>query len=117
MVHTFRMLVTQCTLSHISQLDGPFRTCVHEPVAALWMELGSSDNFRELFHICRLDIDDVKALILDVEIPQVDTQVVATYKSLSIAIDGYTVDVVGVGVCIRSSRNGGHHGVVMRKAG
>jgi hypothetical protein len=109
------MLIAQSTLSHIRQLDGTFGTRVHEPIAAYWMELGGSDDFRKLFHVGRLNIDNVEALVLDVEVPEVDPQIVATNESLAVAVYRYAVDVVGVciGVCLSwHSRN---DGIVMCK--
>lgn len=111
------MLVTKSTLSHVSQLDGPFRAGIHEPVAALRMELGSGDDFSEFLHIRRLDVDDVEALVLDIKVPKIDAEVVAADERLSIAIDGDAVDVVGVSVGVRSSRNSGDNSVVVCKAG
>lgn len=44
-------------------------------------------DFGKLFHISRFDIDDIEALVLDVKIPEVDSEIVATDECLSIAID------------------------------
>lgn len=63
------MLVTQCTLTHVCQLNSSFGACIHEPITAYGMELGSSNDLRELFHVGRFDIDDVEALVLNVKIP------------------------------------------------
>ena len=38
------MLITKRIFSHVSQLDRALGTCVHEPIAALWVEFGSSDH-------------------------------------------------------------------------
>ena len=51
-----------------------------------------------LYHRGGLDIDDVKALIIDPEVPQVDPQVVGRDERLVVAVDRYRVDVVGVRV-------------------
>ena len=67
------MLITQRALSHVCQLDGPFGACIHEPVAAHRVELGGGDNLSQLFHVGGLDINNVEALVLDVEVPQVNT--------------------------------------------
>ena len=97
------MLVAQCTLAHVGQLDRALGTCVHEPIAADRMEFRSRDDLCKLFHVGRLDINNVEALVLDVEVPEVDSQIVATNECLSIAVDRYAVDVVGVCVRIRLS--------------
>ena len=102
--HTFRMLVAQGTLAHVCEFYCAFRARVHEPITALWVKLCSSDDLRQLLHICRLDINDIEALVLDVEVPKVDPQVIATDESFPIAVDRYTVNMVGVCVRIRSAR-------------
>lgn len=86
MEHTLCMLVAQGTFAHVSQLDGAFRARIHEPVAALGVELGSSDDLRKLFHVCGLDVDNVKTLVLDVEIPKVDTKIIAADEGFAVAI-------------------------------
>jgi hypothetical protein len=68
------------------------------------MELGSCDDLRKLLHVRWLDVDNVEALILDVEIPEVDPQIIATDECLSIAVNGYAVDMVGV--CVRICLSG-----------
>jgi hypothetical protein len=70
------MLIAQRSLPHICQLDCAFTRRIHEPVASGGMEFCSSDDLSQLFHVRRLDVDDVEALILDVEVPQVYSQVV-----------------------------------------
>ncbi len=68
------------------------------------MKFCSCYNFRKLFHICRFDIDDIEALILDVQIPEIDSQVVAADKGLAITVDRYAVDVVGVCIGVGPAR-------------
>ncbi len=34
-------------------------TAIHEIVAVLWVELGSSNNFCQLLHICRLYVNNI----------------------------------------------------------
>jgi len=67
------------------------------------MELGGSDNFSQFLHVRRLDIYDVETLILDIEIPQVDSKVVTADESLAVTVDRDAVDVVSMCVCIGSS--------------
>lgn len=81
------------------------------------MKLGSRDDFSELFHIRWLDVDNVETLILDVEVPQIDAEVVTTYERLPIAIDGYAVYVVGMSICVISARNSGDDGIVVSQSG
>lgn len=81
------------------------------------MELGGGDDFCQLFHIGRLDINNIEALILNVEVPQIDPEIVTAYERLAIAVDGYAVDVIGVGIGICSTRHGSNDGVVVSHAG
>lgn len=80
------------------------------------MEFSCSDDFCELLHVGRLDVDNVEALVLDVQVPEIDSQVIATDESLSIAVHRYAVDVIGVCVCVGLSRYGSDHGIVMGEA-
>jgi len=83
---TLRMLIAKGTLPHIGQLDGSLGTSIHKPVAANGMELGCRDDLSELFHVRRLDVDYVEALVLDIEVPEVDPQVVTADECFAIAI-------------------------------
>ncbi len=80
------------------------------------MELGGSYDLCELFHVCRFDVDDVEALILNVEIPEVDSKIVTADECLAIAVHGDAVDVVCMGVCVSLSWNGGDDRVVVCKS-
>jgi len=51
------VLIAECGLSHVTQLDCPFAGGICKDVAVLGMKFGSSDNFCQLFHIGWLDID------------------------------------------------------------
>lgn len=90
------MRIAQCALPHVCKFNGSLRACVHKPVTALRVEFSSRDDLSQLLHVCWLDIHNIEALVLDVEVPQVDPQVVTAYECLSIAVYGYAVDVVGV---------------------
>ena len=41
---TLGMLITESFLSHVTQSDGAFAAGVDELIAAVWVELGRSDN-------------------------------------------------------------------------
>ena len=112
-VLTLGMLVTQGTLSHICKLNGALGACIHEPIAALRMELSSRDDFSQLFHIGWLDVDDIEALILDVQIPQIDAQVITANECLAIAVDRYAVDMISMCIGISPSRNGSNDSIMM----
>lgn len=107
------MFVAKSTLSHVSKFNGSLRAGIHEPVTASRMELCRSDHFCQLLHICRLYINNVEALVLDVEVPHVDAEVIAADKSLSIAINRYAVNMICVGIGIYTARYGGHNGVMV----
>jgi hypothetical protein len=77
------------------------------------MEFRSRYHFRQLFHVCRFDVNDIEALVLDVQIPKVDAKIVTANKRFSIAIDRYAVDVVCMSIGVCPSWNSGHDSVVM----
>ena len=62
------------------------------------MELGGGDDLGELLHVGRLDVDDVEALVGDLDVPQVDAQVVGRHERLLVAVQRDRVDVIGVRV-------------------
>jgi hypothetical protein len=107
------MLVAQGTLTHVGQLDGALGTRIHEPIAANGMELSRCDDLCELLHVGWLDVDNIEALVLDVEIPQIDAQIIAADECLPIAVDRYAVDMVGVCIRIRLSGYCRNDSVVM----
>jgi hypothetical protein len=51
------------------------------------MEFRSRYHFCQLFHVCRFDVNDIEALVLDVQIPKVDAKIVTANKRFSVAID------------------------------
>ena len=107
------MLVTERAFSHVGKLYSPFGACIHKPVAALGVELCRRYDFRKLFHISRFDVNDVEALILYIEVPEIDSKVVTADEGLAVAVDGYTVDVICVSVGVSSSRYGSNHSIMV----
>lgn len=81
------------------------------------MKFGRSDDLGELLHVRRLDVDNVEALILDVQVPEIYAQIVATDECLPVAVDGYAIDVIRVSVGVGSSRDRGHNSIVMGETG
>ena len=81
------------------------------------MKLGGRDYLRQLLHVCWLYVDNVEALILDIEVPEVYSEVIAADESLPIAVDRYAVDVICVGIGIGSARDSSNNGIVVRKTG
>jgi hypothetical protein len=105
--------ITQSTFSHIGELDGAFGAGVHEPITTLGMELGGGDDFGQFLHIGGFDVDNVKALVLDVEVPQIYPQIITRDEGLAITVDGDAVYMVGMCVGVGSARDGGNYSVVM----
>ena len=81
------------------------------------MEFCSCDDLGQLLHVCGLDVDNVEALILDVEIPQIDPKIITADKGFAIAVDRDAVDVVGVRIRISPTRNGGDDRIMMGHTG
>lgn len=110
------MIIAQGAVTHVGELDGTLAASIHEPVAALRMKFGGGDDFSQLLHIGRLDVDDIEALVLDIQIPKIYPQIIARYKRLAIRINRNRVDMVGVGISVRPTRDSCDNGVVMGKA-
>lgn len=114
---TLGVPVAQCALAHVGQLDGALGARVHEPITALRVEFGRGDDLCQLLHVSGLDVDDVETLVLNVEVPQVDAEIVTADEGLAIAVDGDAVDVVCVGVGVRPAGDGSNDGIMVGKAG
>lgn len=110
---TFCVLITECAFAHIRELDGPLGASIHEDIAALRVELSSRDHLGQFLHVSGFDIYDVEALILDVEVPKVNAEVVAADECFAIAVGGYAVDMIGVRIGVYFPRYGSNHCVVM----
>lgn len=107
------MFVTQSPLPHIRELDGTLGAGIHKPVTADWMELGRGNDFGELFHIRGLDIHNVEALVLNIEVPQVHTEIITADKGFTITVHGDTIYMVRMRVGVCSPRDSGDHGVMV----
>jgi hypothetical protein len=81
------------------------------------MEFGSRYHLGELFHIRWLDINNIEALVLDVKIPEIYSQVVAANESLPIAVDGDAINVIGMSIGVGPARYRCNNGVVVGEAG
>jgi hypothetical protein len=110
------VLIAKCTFAHVCEFDRPFRAGIHEPIATLRVEFCCSDNLCKFFHICRLDVHNIEALILNVEVPQIDSEVIATNKRLAITVDRYTVDMICVSICVGSPWDRSHDSIMMGHA-
>ena len=107
------MLVAQRTFSHIGELDGTFGARIHEPVAALRVELGCSDDLCQLFHVGGLDVHDVETLILNVQVPEVDAEIITANERLPITVDRDAVYVISMRIGIRPARDGGDYRIMV----
>lgn len=112
--HTFVVCIAQGPLSHIRKLDGSLGAGIHKPITTCRVELSSRNHLCQLLHVCRFDINNVETLILNVQVPEVDSKVVTADKGLAVTVDGDTVDVVCMGVGVGSSGYCSNNGVVMR---
>ena len=113
---TLGMLIAKSVFSHVRQFDSTLRACVHEPVAALGVKLCSGDDLGQLLHVCGLDVHDVEALILYVEVPEVDSEIVAADERFPITVDRDAIDVVCMGIGVVSARDRSNHSIVMSEA-
>ena len=80
------------------------------------MEFGCSDDLGQLFHVRRLDVHNIEALVLYVEIPKVDAKIVTAYERLSVTVDRDAVDVVRMGICVGPPGYSGHDSIMMGQA-
>lgn len=107
------MFVTESALPHIGQLDGTLGAGVHEPVTADRVELSRCDDFCQLLHIRRFDIHNIEALVLDVEVPQVDSEIVAADKGLAVTVHGDAIYMVSVSIGVGPPRDSCNNCVVV----
>lgn len=113
---TLGMLIAQRTLAHISKLYSSLGAGIHKPVTAEGMELGCGDNLCQFFHVGWLDINNVKTLILYVEVPEVDTQIIAADECLPIAVDRDAINVICVRIGVCAARHSSDNSVVVSEA-
>jgi hypothetical protein len=112
-IHTFGVLITQGPLPHIGKLDGTLRAGVHEPVTADRVEFGRCDYLGEFLHVRRLDVHNVEALVLNVEIPQVHSEVITADKGFAITVNGDAIYMIRVGIGVCSPWNSSNHGIMV----
>lgn len=113
---TLGVVVAKSALAHIRQLNRALRASIHEPVTALWVEFCGRNNLSQLLHVRWLDIDDVEALILNIQVPEVYPQIIGRDERLSIAVDGDAVDVVGMRIGVCSAWHSGNNRIMVCKA-
>ena len=85
----FGLIVAQRRLTHVAQAYDALAAAVDEQVALFRMKLGRRDHLVQLLHVGRLYVDDVEALLGDLEVPQVDAQVVGRHESFLVAVQRY----------------------------
>lgn len=113
---TLRMLVAKGALPHIGQFDRALRAGIDKPVTADRVELSRCNDLRQLLHVCRFDIHNVETLVLDVEVPQVDSEIVTADKGLAITVHGDAIYMVGVSIGVSPPRYSCNNCVVMCQA-
>ena len=79
------------------------------------MEFSSGNHFSEFLHVYRLDIDNVETLVRDIQVPEVDSQVISRDISLSIRVDRYRINMVGMCVLIGLARYSSSNGIMVNK--
>ena len=80
------------------------------------MKLGSSDDLGQFFHVGWLDIHNVKTLVLNIKVPEVDSEIITADEGLAIAVHGNAVDVVCMGIRVCPSRYSGNDCVMVSHA-
>lgn len=110
------MLVTQSSLAHVCKLNSTLGAGIHEPITALRVKFSCGDDFSQFLHIGWFDIDDVEALVLNVEIPKVDSEVITANECLTIAVDRDAVDMIGMGIGVGATRYRCYDCIVVRHA-
>lgn len=111
------MFVTERSLAHVGKLDGTLGASVHELVAADGVEFSRSDHLSQLLHVRRLDIHNVEALVLNVEVPQVHSQIITADKGFAITVHGNAIYMVRVSIRVSSPWDGGDHGIMVCQSG
>lgn len=103
-------MIAERGLTHVTELDNSFAGTEHEEITLLWVTLGSSDDLGQFFHVGRLDIDNIEAVISCLEIPEIDAKIISGDKSLGITVQRDGVDVIGMSASENASGGGRHHG-------
>ena len=80
------------------------------------MELCGGNDLSQFLHVCWLYVHDVEALVLNIEVPEVDTEVVTADKGFSIAIDRDAIDMIGMSIGVVAPRYGSNNSVVVSEA-
>lgn len=81
------------------------------------MKFSRGDDFGEFFHVGGFDVNNVETLVLNVEIPQVDAEIITADEGLAVTVDGDAVDVISVCVCICSSRHSSYDSIMVGHSG
>jgi hypothetical protein len=114
---TLSMLVAECALSHVGQLNCSLRAGIHEPITAERVEFSGCYDLGQLLHVGGLDVDNIEALVLYVEVPEIYAEVVAADERLTITVHRDAVDVVGVGIRISAAGDSSNDSVVVCQTG
>lgn len=107
------VFIAQRSLSHIGEFDRSLGTRVHKPVAACRVEFSGRNHLRQLLHVGGFNIDNIETLVLDVEVPQIHSEVIAANEGFAITVDGDAIYVIRMGVGVCSSGDGGDDGIMV----
>ena len=53
------MAITKRRVTHVGELDVALRARVHEKITVGGMEFGGGDDFSQLLHVHRFDVDNI----------------------------------------------------------
>ena len=73
---TFGMSITEGSLTHVTQSYCPLARRIDEMVAFFWVELTGSNDFGQFFHIGWFNVDNVKGLVCNFHMPQIDPEII-----------------------------------------
>jgi len=75
------------------------------------MEFRSSNHFSQFFHVSWLNVYDIKALVSDILMPDIDSKVIGREKGLLVRVYRNGVYMVSVSISVDPSRRCLYHEV------
>ena len=94
--------VAHGVLAQICQTNRPLTRRVRQIVAIFRMKFGARDDFAQVFHVGRLYVHNVETLLIALEMPHVDSQIIRTDEGFPVAVHAQRVDVIRVRVGVRA---------------
>lgn len=99
------MSVAQGRRTHVAQPNRALAAAVYEQIALDGMELGRRYDLRQLLHVRWLDVDDVEALIGDLQVPEIYSEIVGGEIRFLVRVHRNRVYVISV--CVGKDSSGG----------